>query len=1205
MKKPFNRFLCMVLALSLLMVPLPLAASADSTAKAELTLHIGEGLSELNGAVKLDVEDTETITATYTGDGYDDAELKWEAPQAGIINVSDESVVTDESQNSKSLTLTVEAVKTGYVFLEFTVENGELSQICPIIVSGSGGLTLKPSGEDPEFNQGEKWTFTLTPAEDIKSVEEWGSSDDDIASVYPSASSAPAEDGTFSADVTALKGGKAVITAKAKMSDGTTETAACEVTVIGSGTTTNSPIASIDIVAATTPVTIEKDEERKISAVVSPYGSTEKIIWSVDNEKVATIINDKDDPTKAIVKGIAPGVVTISAESASGKAKTPTKLTLTVSGITLSLRNPSSPIRAESTSHIIMTRYGSATENDLSSDDWNWESDTPAIANVLASGPSMGQIIARAPGSAKISCKSESGRYSAELKITVVDPTASAIKVSLSNNRINFSSLLSQLKSKCTSETGSTLNYITNISVPSEQGTLYYSYVSPDKTGSGVAAASEYYVSPATGQLDLSKITFIPQKDYSGDIMITYTGYSTTRMTYTGIISTTATATSSNRITYISSDGSPIRFQSTDFSNYCQTVNAHELNSVSFSTPSSRYGMLYYGYTSSEVTESNVASGETFYRTKSPSIDKLYFLPDDDYEGSFSISFTGKDASGATLRGSVYITVGNSSSSSSSSENSRLTYYCLPGERVYFSSSDFSNESYDTTGNQYNYVRFKQPSHGTLYHNNSSNAVYSGTNFYRTGSGNRLDEVFYEANNSYNGTVYVPFICYDTEGKNFSGNVTIRVGRYAGRDSISYSCSSGGIVHFDADDFSGLSYNRTGRQISYARFTQPPSSRGTLYYDNDRKVSSGTSFFRSNNSRLIDDVYFDANSGYRGTVSIPFTGYNTSGNSFSGTVKINVGSGSSSSSSSSSDTADTSTYMTVTYESNGTGVTFRPSDFITACAAGLKTPLSYVKITELPAEEAGKLFLNYSSPINNSSFDPDLLYSVNSAPEISRIAFVPRANYEGTVSLSYVGTGTGGDTCSGNIKIQVTLPSSSAYFKDMWKATWAIPAVDFMKRYSVVEGTSSQIYSPTAPMKRGDYVLMLNRLFKFSVSNSNVFSDVPADSYYAAAVNAACSEGIIESGAYFYPNFSVTREKAAKYLYNSLNSIGLNVSPGSYSYLSRFPDAELVSSDAVEALGAMVRLGVFVGDENGKLNPTLPLSRAQLAVILYRALTFI
>ena len=44
-----------------------------------------------------------------------------------------------------------------------------------------------------------------------------------------------------------------------------------------------------------------------------------------------------------------------------------------------------------------------------------------------------------------------------------------------------------------------------------------------------------------------------------------------------------------------------------------------------------------------------------------------------------------------------------------------------------------------------------------------------------------------------------------------------------------------------------------------------------------------------------------------------------------------------------------------------------------------------------------------------------------------------------------------------------------------------------------------------------------------------------------------------------------------------------------------------VAPYAVEAMGALVRMGVFTGDSAGRLNPSGTLTRLQMAAILYRA----
>ena len=75
------------------------------------------------------------------------------------------------------------------------------------------------------------------------------------------------------------------------------------------------------------------------------------------------------------------------------------------------------------------------------------------------------------------------------------------------------------------------------------------------------------------------------------------------------------------------------------------------------------------------------------------------------------------------------------------------------------------------------------------------------------------------------------------------------------------------------------------------------------------------------------------------------------------------------------------------------------------------------------------------------------------------------------------------------------------------------------------------------------------------------------------------------------------------FLARAMRADGWTISTGSRSELSAFSDSAAVSDYAVNDLASMVRLGVFQGDSSGRLNPQAPLTRAQMAVILCRAIT--
>ena len=92
---------------------------------------------------------------------------------------------------------------------------------------------------------------------------------------------------------------------------------------------------------------------------------------------------------------------------------------------------------------------------------------------------------------------------------------------------------LSDFKSVCSDLTGKTLSGV-NFTLPgSSTGVLYYNYRSDDDTPTTVASYKTYYV----GSLPyLSKVTFVPEDDYSGTVEISYTGYTVSDTTFTGTI---------------------------------------------------------------------------------------------------------------------------------------------------------------------------------------------------------------------------------------------------------------------------------------------------------------------------------------------------------------------------------------------------------------------------------------------------------------------------------------------------------------------------------------------------------------------------------------------------------------------------------------------------------------------------------------------
>lgn len=184
----------------------------------------------------------------------------------------------------------------------------------------------------------------------------------------------------------------------------------------------------------------------------------------------------------------------------------------------------------------------------------------------------------------------------------------------------------------------------------------------------------------------------------------------------------------------------------------------------------------------------------------------------------------------------------------------------------------------------------------------------------------------------------------------------------------------------------------------------------------------------------------------------------------------------------------------------------------------------------------------------------------------------------------------------------IYIPDRSVYFADVdEKYDWAFQEIDYLANTGIVSGTGNLIFSPSHMLSRADFVLMLYRAYdmeKYIVGDQ--FSDVPDDAYYADALRAARALGIAtgDQDNRFYPNRALTRQDAMVLLKRTLERTNLRFTPGD---LSAFSDADEVAAYAAESVAALAKAGVIHGKDN-KICPNAQVTRAEMAVMLYRAL---
>ena len=179
--------------------------------------------------------------------------------------------------------------------------------------------------------------------------------------------------------------------------------------------------------------------------------------------------------------------------------------------------------------------------------------------------------------------------------------------------------------------------------------------------------------------------------------------------------------------------------------------------------------------------------------------------------------------------------------------------------------------------------------------------------------------------------------------------------------------------------------------------------------------------------------------------------------------------------------------------------------------------------------------------------------------------------------------------------------NDTSAFSDVKTSAWYHEDVQYVSENGLMKGTGENLFSPDATTTRGMIVTILYRL-EGEPSPTGVcpFQDVASGKYYEKAITWAAENGIVSgfSADTFGPDQNITREQMAAILYRYATYKKYDVSTA--GDLSKFPDADKVSSYAVDAVKWANAAGLINGSNDGKLYPAGNATRAQVAAILTR-----
>lgn len=176
-------------------------------------------------------------------------------------------------------------------------------------------------------------------------------------------------------------------------------------------------------------------------------------------------------------------------------------------------------------------------------------------------------------------------------------------------------------------------------------------------------------------------------------------------------------------------------------------------------------------------------------------------------------------------------------------------------------------------------------------------------------------------------------------------------------------------------------------------------------------------------------------------------------------------------------------------------------------------------------------------------------------------------------------------------------------FPDVKPGTWYYEPVEYVAEMGYMSGYSNGYFGPGDMLKRQDFVVILARLAGKNLSDYSTaqigFSDVNKSAYYAPSVAWAVKEGVVKGYANgkFGVGNNINREEVATLLYRFKGSPEVkNVD----AILSKFSDADKISSYARTALAWAVQNNIISGMADGRIASSEGASRAQIAAIIQR-----
>ncbi|ACS99078.1 S-layer homology domain-containing protein [Paenibacillus sp. JDR-2] len=208
-----------------------------------------------------------------------------------------------------------------------------------------------------------------------------------------------------------------------------------------------------------------------------------------------------------------------------------------------------------------------------------------------------------------------------------------------------------------------------------------------------------------------------------------------------------------------------------------------------------------------------------------------------------------------------------------------------------------------------------------------------------------------------------------------------------------------------------------------------------------------------------------------------------------------------------------------------------------------------------------------------------------------------------------------GGTVEGNLIVehrdtfsQYVVVENKVSFTDIASVqSWAGRAIEVIAAKGAIEGKKAGVFAPKDNVTRAEFAKMLTRALDIDNSSAKEdFADVKDTDWSAPYIGAAAKLGIIQgrSATKFDPNAQITRAEMATMIARALKvTKGAQDVTDVTAALASFKDASSISASLKAGVAFASKNGIVIGN-NGKFSPNASATRAEAAVMIYRAVNF-